>query len=134
MSLRDKLRAKTVGGKKIFKKEIVEWDGDSYEIRQPTVAVRSKIMDKAGIDIGSVASGADKEGDSWSMMQCWLCIECVYEPENSQRIFDDADLENLMDQPSGGFVDRFSGVAMRLMNMAAESGKPSEPISEDKKN
>ncbi len=117
----DKLRAATVGSTKNFASEKVEWNGNEFEIRQPSVAKKSKIMSKCRIPL---SEGDESEFTTASLdygeMQVWSVIYCTFDPETGERIFEEDDYPNLREQPSGGFVDRFSSVAMRLMNVQPE--------------
>ncbi len=126
ISLRDRLRAKTVGAKKKFPSEILEHDGEQYEIRQPSVANRAAIMKKARIQTGDV------EQLDIAALQIWAIIKCTYVPETNERVFEDSDAQNFLDGPGGLFVDKFAAVAMRLMNVEAEGiEKNSEEITND---
>jgi len=48
---KNKLREVTVGTQHTFKREIVEWEGQEFEIREPSVYVRGQIMNKSGMGI-----------------------------------------------------------------------------------
>jgi hypothetical protein len=123
--LRDKLRAATVGAPKIFGKEIIEYLGEKFEVRQPSVGQRAMIMQKA-----KLASG-DVEKMDLAKMQIWATICCVY-TEDGEAVFSDEDYDSLENQPCGGFVDEFSPVVLRLMNVEAEEkAKNSTPIRTD---
>lgn len=117
MSKRDSLRKVTVGAEKNFAKEIVEYNGDKFEIRQPSVSIRSKILKKA-----SVSDDFDDFGKvEFDKMQIYAVIYCTYIPDTDERVFDESDIPALKDQPTDSFVDEFATVAMRLMNARAEA-------------
>ena len=114
-SLRDKLRAKTLGSSK-RKEETVEIDGDTFIVRQPTVAERALILRKSGATSGE----ADKV--DIAEMQVWAVIQCVYTPDG-ERVFEEADYEALRNAPTGSYVDKLAAEALRLMNVAEVEGK-----------
>lgn len=120
--LRDKLRAATVGAAKSFKEEIVEYQGEKFKVRQPSVLQRNMIMQKAKVMSGDV------EKMDMAKMFAWATICCVY-TEDDEPVFTNDDCPSLEEQPCGGFVDEFAPVVMRLMNVEAEEkAKNSEPI------
>jgi hypothetical protein len=112
--LRDKLRAATVGSAKSFGEEIVEYQGEKFKVRQPSVLQRSMIMQKAKIISG------DAEKIDLAMMQIWATICCVY-TEDGEAVFSQEDYASLENQPCGGFVDEFAPIVMKLMNVEAEA-------------
>lgn len=121
--VRKKLRSSTVGKKKDLKKKTVEYEGEEFEIRQPTVALRAKIMQEARIqpesgeesDVESVIAKVD-----YSSMQVWSVIYCTYVPGEDERVFEPQDVQSLKDQPTGSFVDLFAEAAIELMNVTPE--------------
>lgn len=123
-SLRDRLRAKTLGAGTKRREETVEIDGETFVVRQPTVAERSFILRKSGANTGNA------EQVEISEMQVWAVIKCVYSPEG-ERVFEDADYEALSNAPTGGFVDQLAAVALRLMNVAVTDAKNSVPTQND---
>ena len=123
-SLRDRLRAKTLGMTSKRKEEIVEIDGETFVVKQPTVAQRSEILKRGKANTG------DAERIDIGEMQIWAVIHCTYTPEGEQ-VFEPADYEVLKNAPTGSFVDKLAAVAMRLMNAAVEEAKNSEEIPSD---
>jgi len=121
-SLRDRMRAATLGAGHKRKEETVEIDGQTFVVRQPTVAERSQILKRSKANTGEL------ENVDISEMQVWAVIYCTYTPEG-ERVFEDADYEALMNQPSGSFVDALATAALRLMNVAEEAAKNSEPTT-----
>ncbi|HHW13401.1 MAG TPA: hypothetical protein GXX28_00525 [Firmicutes bacterium] len=118
VSMRDKLRAATVGAAKNFKSEVVEYAGHKFIVRQPSVAQRGEILKRSKISTGDVEKMDPGE------LQVWATVHCVY-TEEGERVFEEADAESLRNEPSGGFVDAFSEVAIRLMNMGEQTAKNS---------
>lgn len=112
MSKRDSLRKATVGAEKKFASKIVEYNGDKFEIRQPSVSVRSKILKKS-----SISDDIDDFGKvEFDKMQIFAVIYCTYIPDTDERVFDESDIPALKDQPTDSFVDEFAAEAMKLMN------------------
>lgn len=123
--LKNKLRSLTVGAAKIFGEEIVEYQGEQFKIRQPSVAQRAQIMQQAKIATGDV------EKFDLAKMQVWATICCTYTMENDP-VFTQEDYASLENQPCGSFVDTFAPVALRLMNVEAEEkAKNSESTRKD---
>lgn len=116
MANKDSLRSSTIGAEKDFAKEIEEWDGKEFEIRQPSVSARSKILQKA-----QQKPGMENLGDvELSKMQIYSVIYCTFVPGTNERVFDEGDIPALIEQPTDSFVDKFASTAMRLMNAKAE--------------
>lgn len=123
--IKDKLRSLTVGSAKIFGEEIVEYQGEQFKIRQPSVAQRAQIMQAAKIATG------DAEKIDLAKMQVWATICCTYTMEN-ESVFTFEDYDSLENQPCGGFVDEFAPIALKLMNVEAEDkAKNSEKTRKD---
>ncbi len=107
---RSKLRSLTVAAKKNFKNEIVDWEGEKFEIRQPSVGTRGEIMQRARESEESVSFNV-------GAMQIWMVIYCTYIPGTNELVFTEEDYANLNEHPTGTFLDKFVGVATRLVNM-----------------
>lgn len=122
LSLRERLRAKTIEAAKNFRSEEVEYEGEKFIVRQPSVAQRSDILKKAKAQTEKQEEVVERM--DLAELQVWATIHCVYTPEG-ERVFDDSDADALRNEPAGGFVDTFSEVALQLMNMAEEAAKNS---------
>jgi len=112
--LRKQLRSLTAGAKVEFKKESIEWEGQSFEIRQPSVAIKSKIMQKSRISLDEEDKAASMD---FGAMQIWSVIYCTYVPGTEELVFEEVDEATLSSKPSGSFVDKFAAIAMKLMNV-----------------
>jgi hypothetical protein len=111
MSKRDALRSKTVGAKKNFRTQIVTVDGEPVEVRQLSVRDRLDVYNRS-----------TKNGQLDPLQfQIWSVIATCYVPETNEKLFEDADYDSLMDQPTGGFVDTLSEAAVNMLN---PEGKP----------
>ncbi len=113
-SLRDEIRAKTVGSNKIFKSKIVEFNDVKIEIKEPSVKTWGKIL-KAVMTIEDGVSKTDMD-----KYLIWSVIYCSFVPGTNQLVFEEADYENLESYPRSGFVGEFSEIAMDMMNSDAE--------------
>ena len=107
MSVRDKLRSKTVGAPKNFKSTTVEIDGEEFEIRQPSVKERMDIFNHSSKDGGVNALD----------FQLWSVIRTCYVPGTNERVFEDSDYSVLADQPAGSFLDKLGEAAMTMLNL-----------------
>ncbi len=126
MTSRDKLRAASVGAKKNFRNQIVEWGDVEFEVRQPTVGAKSEIMRKARVPMTDNPEEAIGKID-YAAMQAWSVIFCTFVPGTDERLFDDTDFNSIIDSPSGGYVEKLGRAAMELLNEAPiEDAKNSE--------
>ena len=105
MSKRNDLRAIALGSKE-FKKEIVEYGGVEFEVRQPSQGGRREVFKKA----------KDAEGvvDGFEFM-LWSVIFNTFSPDTNERVFEDADYKTISNQPAGGLIDKLGEVAGKLM-------------------
>lgn len=112
MSIRDDLRSKILGKAPVFKSEIVEYDGCKYEVRQPSVRSRKNLFEKCMDEEGRV-----KTGDFLT----YGVIYNTYVPGTNDLVFEETDYDVLMNQPSGGILDKLGAVASTLLNTEDES-------------
>ena len=101
-----------------FAKEIVDVDGQNVEVRQPSLRIRS--------DVNRRAASVRKDGSfdiDVLAMGLWLVIECCYDVETGEKVFSEADYDELAGLPSGGIIDNLIGVASQLSNLDVESKK-----------
>ena len=113
----EKLRRLTLGAKRDFKSELVEYDGEKFEIRQPTIKARSELREKC--------TTISDDGVQFDMFEflVWAVIHNTYVPDTQYRVFEDTDYEALVQNPIGGFMDQFSEVAAKLVNVETASKK-----------
>lgn len=117
-SLRDGLRAaglKSREGKKV----IVTFEDQEYEVRAPSVRARSKILAAAGVVSADDDKKKKKDPDA-GKMQVACVIACTFAPGTDERVFEDADLETLLDDPAGGIVDALGEHALKFLNASAD--------------
>ncbi len=107
-SVRDELRARTLGSKKVFNKKIIKHNGRNYELRQPTLAQRAELRRKV----------LDYEGnfDVFESL-IWMVVFYTYVPGTDELVFEEADYDILRSFPSGSWVDEFSDAASSLINI-----------------
>lgn len=107
MSTRDAIRKATIGAKKNFKSEVVEFSGVEVEIRQPSHKRRRELLKKA----------RDKNGDVDPLdFLVWATIENVFVPGTDETVFEEGDYDQLIEQPTGGFLDVLGEKAIEIFN------------------
>mgnify|MGYP003657580753 CR=1 FL=1 len=114
----DKLRAATIGAKKNFKSETIEYNGVKFEIRQPSIRARAELTKQC--------TGSNGAIDMFKFL-VWLVIELTYVPNTDKKVFTAEDYDTLVEQATGGFVDAFSEVAASLVNVDMEDKKKTSP-------
>ncbi len=119
-SMRDALRAaglKSREGKRIT----VVFEDQEYEVRAPSVRARSKILTAAGLVDTDDQKGKGKktQADAGKMQVCAV-IACTFAPGTDERVFEDADVETLLDDPAGGIVDAVGEHALKFLNASAD--------------
>lgn len=100
VALRDELRTKTLGQKRVFKKKIIDFDDAQIELRSLTVGQRIEITNRCTKTVGQKETVDPFEFAVWSL------IYCCWVPGTEYRIFSEEDYERFKSEPVGGFVDR----------------------------
>jgi hypothetical protein len=113
MSVRDNIRAKTVGANSEFRKKTIKYEGIEVELRQPSVGSRKALMHKASIE-GKLDTAE---------FLVWGVIYNTYVPETNELVFEESDYDVLIEKPTGGFMDQFAEVIAELMNVNSEVEK-----------
>lgn len=112
------------------KTELVEYNGHTLEVRQPTRAVRGECYRAAALDVEvdedederpKKRKGKVKAKVSFDMvkLQTLAIIACTYFPGTQTKAFNDLDYPSLAEQVAGGGADALGDIAMRLMNVKA---------------
>jgi hypothetical protein len=114
VSKRAELRALTVGAPKQFKTKLVQVGDAQFEVRQPSIKSRSDIFKAAK------AWGGDKDKLDVAVLQVEAVIRCTFEPGSTTLVFEEADRQSLLEQPSGSFVDELSAAALAMLNVDEE--------------
>lgn len=134
-SVRDSLRAHTLGRSRAPRTLVVEWEGKSFELRQPTRGEYDQIMRAAGAQIIDGKSTLETANLADAQREAVLLLARV--PGTGQRIFEEADRKALLEMPHepGDFVDVLGAAAMKLTYGTAEEaharGKasPATPVA-----
>ena len=112
--MRDKLRAAVMGsGNSNLAKEIIEFNGVEFEVREPTVKARKKIFKRAKV---KDAPGAAETFD----LVMHAAIACTYVPGTDELVLDMSDQEAIDNMRCGGLIDELGAAALKLMNVEAE--------------
>lgn len=114
MSIRNKLRSITVGSKKVVNSIELEYEGEKFEFRQITYRDRKSLLEKS--------EGKDGKVDG-TAFQIWGVISMTYVPGTEEKVFDEGDFDILMNQPVGGFIDKFSEEITKLLGVSEEAEK-----------
>jgi len=112
-SLRDQIRAATIGGRKTFNTEIVEVNGVKVECRQMSIKDRARLV--ADTEVEGQPDKVDTE--KWQILNI---IRNCFVPGTDERVFEETDYEVLASQPCRSWVDELSQVLMRLNNLDVE--------------
>ena len=107
MSVRDNIRKATVGKATNFRKEVVEYNGEKVELRQPSIKVRNELFKRSS------------KNDTFDMSDflVWSTIYSAYVPNTNERVFEETDYDTLIEMPTGSFVDEFADKIAELMNV-----------------
>lgn len=111
MSLRDAIRAATVGSAKDFKKEIVNVNGVDVEIRQLSVGER--------MEIGTLSRPKDDEEtvDSRRAFGVLAILRMCYEPGTETRVYESGDADSILASPSRSWADTLMDHCIDMLNM-----------------
>ena len=122
---RKTLLAAAIGRQFTFPAELLEFDGNTYEIRTPTVASRSRIIAAGEVEVRGGSTKFDH-----ARMLARACVECVFVPATgadglpakggTERLFGDEHLAQLLESPPGGVADVLGAAALKLMNVRAD--------------
>lgn len=107
-SIRDQIRAATLGKKTQFKSKEFDYDGIKVEFRQPNLKDRQMLINKA----------KSKDGDfDFVEFLVWSVISNTYVPGTDERVFEAADYDSMVGKPTGSFVDKFGAEIAEIMNV-----------------
>ena len=114
MATRDELRAATLGETAKFTSEEVEYNGQKYEIREPTIKQRTVIMQQAKV------TGSNEDKRDLGKLVAWACVECVYVPDTQEHVYEVADVEGMINRPCKSWVSVFGDKVLEAMNVKAD--------------
>lgn len=113
-SVRDQIRAATLGAKTQFKKKTFDFHGIEVEFRQPNLKERKTLINKA----------KDSKGEfDLTEFLVWSVITNTYVPESNEKVFSAEDYDAMMEQSGGSFVEKFGNEIAELMNAEDEDVK-----------
>lgn len=113
--LRDKIRTATVGAKKRYSSEIVDFNEVQIEVRQLSISDRKDYMSKA-IDTKTQVADILK-------LQVHSVIASSYVPGTDEKVFEDTDYDVISDCISGGYADVLWEAIQRLSNFTVNDAK-----------
>jgi hypothetical protein len=113
--LRDKIRTATLGAKKRYSSEIVDFNDVQIEVRQLSIADRNDYMTKA---LDATGKNADI-----LKLQINSVIVSSYVPGTDEKVFEDTDYEVISKSIAGGYADVLWEAIQRLNNFTADSAK-----------
>lgn len=105
-SIRDKIRAATIGKKSQFRTKIFNYEGIEVEFKAPNLKDRKTLLNRAKGDNGDL--------DMINFI-VWSVILNTYIPGTNERVFDESDYDAMMNQGTGSFVDQFGQEVAEIM-------------------
>lgn len=114
---KDTLRSLTVGAKKEFASDTVEYAGETFEVRQPSLKQRNNLLTRCRDGKGEIDPTA---------LMVWITIHCVYDPETGEPVFDEADYEAMTESPPNGFVDVLGAKALEVAGLSGNDEEATE--------
>lgn len=112
-TIRDKIRAATLGKPTQFKSKTFTYEGVDVEFRQPNLRDRQLLITKS----------RNKAGDfDFVEFLVWSVISNTYVPGTTEKVFEESDYDAMIAKNSGSFVDKFGAEIAELLNVE-EDGK-----------
>lgn len=128
-SVRNLIRQRTIGAAKVFRRQECTLtlpaptadDPDAtaevvVELMQPSVADRARLIEGAGLD-------ADGNPKDVAKLQAHAIVTCTVIPGTEQRVFDLADVEGVIGQPTGGWADQLWASIQKILNVSTKAAK-----------
>ena len=113
-TLRDKIRARTVGAKNQFKSELVDYFDVQIEVRQVDISSRSEYINSA----------IDKNRNANTLkLQINAVIASCFVPGTDEKVFEDTDYDVISESISGGYCDKLYETVQNLSNLTLEDAK-----------
>ena len=100
MSTRDELRSKIFASKAFMTQEITLF-GATVELRQPT--------------LGQILSAQEEDDRKVGLLR--LLVEYCFVPGTDERVFEDGDLESIMNMPFSKDIEELNKVMLGLTNI-----------------
>lgn len=108
-------RSHLLGRPANLKVKTIELDGVPYEIRDPTPAMRDEIVDRSG---GIIAANTRV----WRF-RALLIIYMLHKPTNGGRVFEDTDLDAILNRPANEWLGKASDECLKLFNESEKTPK-----------
>src|SRR5574343_1586941 len=109
-SARDRLRSKTVGAPAVHLSRQVEWNGEMYEVRAPSMILQQRIE--------RIAMQKDGSQDNFKALFAAV-INCVYVPGTDVLVFEAADEAGLGERSIKDVVGVFARALTELAKEAS---------------
>lgn len=129
---RDRIRGRFLGSHSTRNSKIVEIDGEKVLIKAPSIAAQDRLNDASGFELVPSPDGDPKKATArikHPMVGAVAAVmECCFDPESGERLFDEADRESLLnDEGMGGWLLRLSTEVQSVIGLKpAEAAKNSE--------
>jgi len=114
---KEQLRAITLGATKKFERRTVTIEGQSFEIRQPSLKERGDFR-KAAMKFVTDDSGKSTTDFDIFEFQIQTVMALTLVPGTDEKVFEAADREAFEASPAGGWFDKLAGVAGELCNVS----------------
>ena len=105
MGIRSAIRKATIDSKVEYKTSTIDFQGEQITFKQPSQKVRQEIISK---------SVNDKDRIDPVLFNVYAVIYLTYDSEG-EKVFSEADVDNFLNHPAGGFIDKFAEEATKLM-------------------
>lgn len=112
-SIREQLRAATLGAKVNVKEKTVQWNGFDVVFRTPTLRVRQELLKRS----------KDENGDVDFVLFLVHSVQMCTFTSDGEQVFEPSDIDVLMEQYAGGFLDEFGAHVAELMNAGDKNPK-----------
>lgn len=109
MSIKDAIRAATLGGNITRKRVRITIPGGDVEVVQPSLAERAAIMKSGGV------KGKSDDVVLMTRLAALAAIRLTVAAGTDERVWTDADMDSLLQQPPGEWFDRVQDAAGKLL-------------------
>jgi len=109
------IRSKTIGAKKDFMGEIVNYNGVEIEVREPSEKQRASIFERSKTKINPNEKGTDVNFNI-AELSVWGMICCCYVPNTNTSVFTEADYDGLLNMPASQ-LDGLKTIVVKYLNI-----------------
>lgn len=114
---KDALRTLTLGSNKKFQRKQVTIEGQTFEVRQPSLKERGDFRKKA-MKISSDDEGKGQADFDIFEFQINAVINLTLVPGTDEKVFEESDRQAFESSPAGGWFDQLASVATELCNVS----------------